>query len=69
MLIVQLSFLCRYGVELARLGQAQISAKKAFDIARRGGIATTVLQDINVSHLFSHYVLRAYSKQVSSRKC
>ncbi|KAF8968115.1 BRO1-like domain-containing protein [Flammula alnicola] len=35
----------RYGVELGRLGKAQIEAKKAYDIARRGKIAAPVLRD------------------------
>ncbi|KAF8992832.1 ALIX V-shaped domain binding to HIV-domain-containing protein [Cyathus striatus] len=36
----------RYGVELARYTKAQAEAKKAYDIARRGGIADTVVHDI-----------------------
>ncbi|KAG6840601.1 hypothetical protein C0991_005642 [Blastosporella zonata] len=36
----------RYGIEIARLQEAQSEAKKAYDIARRGRIAPTVLQDI-----------------------
>ncbi|KII89959.1 hypothetical protein PLICRDRAFT_159226 [Plicaturopsis crispa FD-325 SS-3] len=34
-----------YGVELARLGQAQEDAKKGYNIARRGGVAEDVLKD------------------------
>ncbi|RDB25545.1 pH-response regulator protein palA/RIM20 [Hypsizygus marmoreus] len=36
----------RYGVEIARLHEAQSEAKKAYDTARRGRIAPPVLQDI-----------------------
>ncbi|KAF8149996.1 BRO1-like domain-containing protein [Crassisporium funariophilum] len=36
----------RYGFELGRLGKAQMDAQKAYDIARRGKIATPVLQDV-----------------------
>ncbi|KAF9820903.1 hypothetical protein IEO21_01130 [Rhodonia placenta] len=35
----------RYGHELARLTQAQVAAKKGYDIARRGGVAQAVLDD------------------------
>ncbi|KAJ7739760.1 BRO1-like domain-containing protein [Mycena maculata] len=35
-----------YGVELARLDQARVAAKQAFDIARRGKVAPAVLQDV-----------------------
>lgn len=35
----------RYGIELARLGQAQVEAKEAYDISRRGRVASPVLQD------------------------
>ncbi|KAJ8502383.1 hypothetical protein ONZ45_g11815 [Pleurotus djamor] len=35
----------QYGVELARLGLAQIHAKTAYDRARRGGVMQTVVQD------------------------
>ncbi|KAJ6513259.1 BRO1-like domain-containing protein [Mycena sanguinolenta] len=36
----------KYGVELARLDQARVSAKRAHDIARRGKVAPAVLQDV-----------------------
>ncbi|KAJ7364036.1 BRO1-like domain-containing protein [Mycena albidolilacea] len=36
----------KYGVELARLGQARAAAKQAYDIARRGKVAPAVLQDV-----------------------
>ncbi|KAF8206432.1 BRO1-like domain-containing protein [Mycena galopus ATCC 62051] len=36
----------KYGVELARLEQARVSAKHAYDIARRGKVAPAVLQDV-----------------------
>ncbi|KAG6879119.1 hypothetical protein C0992_005096 [Termitomyces sp. T32_za158] len=36
----------RYGIEIARLQEAQAEAKKAYDIARRGRIKPSVLQDI-----------------------
>ena len=39
---------CRYGHEVARLTQALAVAKKGYDIARRGGVAAAVLQDIKV---------------------
>jgi len=35
-----------YGLEIARLGQAQLQAKKGYDIARRANVAPPVLQDI-----------------------
>ncbi|KAJ7773226.1 BRO1-like domain-containing protein [Mycena metata] len=35
-----------YGAELARLEQARIAAKQAYDIARRGKVAPAVLQDV-----------------------
>ncbi|KAJ7931480.1 BRO1-like domain-containing protein [Mycena leptocephala] len=35
-----------YGVELARLEQARVAAKQAYDIARRGKVAPAVLQDV-----------------------
>ncbi|KAF9477921.1 BRO1-domain-containing protein [Pholiota conissans] len=35
----------RYGVELGRLGKAQTEAKKAYDVARRGKVAASVIQD------------------------
>ncbi|KAG5728797.1 hypothetical protein E4T56_gene6254 [Termitomyces sp. T112] len=35
-----------YGVEIARLQEAQVEAKKAYDVARRGRIAPPVMQDI-----------------------
>ncbi|PPQ95240.1 hypothetical protein CVT26_014931 [Gymnopilus dilepis] len=35
----------RYGGELGRLGKAQIEAKMAYDVARRGKVASPVLQD------------------------
>lgn len=38
----------RYGVELARLGEAQRESKSAYDIGRRGGIAPAVLHDAKV---------------------
>lgn len=38
----------RYGIEIARLHEAQSDAKKAYDIARRGRIAPPVLQDVQV---------------------
>lgn len=38
----------RYGHEIARLTQAQAVAKRGHDIARRGGVAAAVLQDIKV---------------------
>lgn len=38
----------RYGIEIGRLLQAQIEAKKGYDIARRGGVAPAVLQDTKV---------------------
>ena len=37
-----------YGHELARLQQAQLSAKKGYDIARRNRVAASVLNDIKV---------------------
>ncbi|EGN99169.1 hypothetical protein SERLA73DRAFT_90416 [Serpula lacrymans var. lacrymans S7.3] len=36
----------RYGLELARLFQAEITAKKGYNMARRGGVQSAVLQDI-----------------------
>jgi len=46
--------ICRYGIEIGRLLQAQIEAKKGYDIARRGGVAPAVLQDTKVSsYLFN----------------
>ncbi|KAG6900688.1 hypothetical protein C0993_004999 [Termitomyces sp. T159_Od127] len=36
----------RYGIEIARLQEAQAEAKKAYDIARRGRIKPPVIQDI-----------------------
>ncbi|KAH9942761.1 pH-response regulator [Amylocystis lapponica] len=36
----------RYGHEIARLTQAEATAKKGYDIARRGGVTPVVLQDI-----------------------
>ncbi|TFK72898.1 BRO1-domain-containing protein [Pluteus cervinus] len=36
----------RYGDEIARLTQAQVKAKRAYDVARRGKISPTVIQDI-----------------------
>ncbi|KAF7374896.1 pH-response regulator protein palA/RIM20 [Mycena sanguinolenta] len=36
----------KYGVELARLEQARVAAKRAHDIARRGKVAPAVLQDV-----------------------
>jgi len=49
----QLRSFCRYGLELGRLGKAQVEARKAYDIARRGKIAPTVLQDVQVRrHVF-----------------
>jgi len=42
----------RYGIEIARLIEAQTDAKKAFDIARRGRVVTSVVQDIQaILHL------------------
>lgn len=38
----------RYGIELARLVQAQVEAKEAYDISRRGRVASPVLQDAQV---------------------
>lgn len=38
----------RYGLELGRLSKAQVEAKQAYDIARRGKITPTVLQDVQV---------------------
>ncbi|KAJ7494696.1 BRO1-like domain-containing protein [Mycena galericulata] len=35
-----------YGIELARLDQARVAAKQAYDIARRGKVAPAVLQDV-----------------------
>ncbi|KAI0331883.1 BRO1-domain-containing protein [Cubamyces sp. BRFM 1775] len=35
-----------YGLEVARLTEAHILAKKGYDVARRGGVAQPVLQDI-----------------------
>ncbi|KAL0954962.1 hypothetical protein HGRIS_003892 [Hohenbuehelia grisea] len=35
----------RYGVEIARLGQAQASANQAYDTARRAGVSIAVIQD------------------------
>ncbi|KAF8183916.1 ALIX V-shaped domain binding to HIV-domain-containing protein [Pholiota molesta] len=35
----------RYGIELGRLGKAHIEAKKAYDVARRGKVAASVIQD------------------------
>ncbi|KAJ7158788.1 BRO1-like domain-containing protein [Mycena filopes] len=35
-----------YGVELARLEQARVAAKQAYDIARRGKVAPAVLHDV-----------------------
>jgi hypothetical protein len=45
---LQLRFFHRYGIELARLGQAQVEAKEAYDISRRGRVASPVLQDAQV---------------------
>ncbi|KAG6816889.1 hypothetical protein H0H87_002009 [Tephrocybe sp. NHM501043] len=42
----QMAKLSVYGIEIARLQEAQLEAKKAYDIARRGRISSTVLQDI-----------------------
>ncbi|GBE87997.1 pH-response regulator protein palA/RIM20 [Sparassis crispa] len=36
----------RYGEEIARLNQALLTAKKGYDTARRGGVASAVLHDI-----------------------
>ncbi|KZT73000.1 BRO1-domain-containing protein [Daedalea quercina L-15889] len=36
----------RYGHEIARLTQAQAAVKKGYDVARRGGVAPAVFQDI-----------------------
>lgn len=38
----------RYGVELGRLGKAQSEAKKAYDKARRGKVAASVIHDAQV---------------------
>ncbi|KAJ6619711.1 BRO1-like domain-containing protein [Mycena sp. CBHHK59/15] len=35
-----------YGIELARLDQARVAAKQAYDIARRGKVASAVLRDV-----------------------
>ena len=48
----QLRSFYRYGLELGRLGKAQVEAKKAYDIARRGKVAPTVLQDVQVRSMF-----------------
>lgn len=45
----------RYGNELGRLAKARMEAKQAYDIGRRGKIATTVLQDAQVRALFLRY--------------
>ncbi len=39
----------RYGDEIARLTQAKVKAKRAYDVARKGKISPTVIQDILVS--------------------
>jgi len=39
----------RYGTELARLTRAHAEAKKAYNIARKGMVAVTVLQDVQVT--------------------
>ena len=44
----QLKHYRRYGVELGRLGKAQSEAKKAYDIARRGKVAASVIHDAQV---------------------
>lgn len=38
----------RYGVEIGRLHLAQVEAKKGYDIARKGGVAQAVQDDIKV---------------------
>jgi programmed cell death 6-interacting protein len=48
-----------YGVELARLEQARVAAKQAYDIARRGKVAPAVLQDVQVHSMFGGQVFRA----------
>ena len=45
---LQLKSFRRYGIELGRLSKAQVEAKQAYDIARRGKITPTVLQDVQV---------------------
>lgn len=39
----------RYGFEVARLFEAHSLAKRGYDVARRGGAALSVQQDIKVS--------------------
>lgn len=54
----QLRCFRRYGIELGRLGKAHVEAKKAYDVARRGKVAASVIQDAQVcismiaAHLF-----------------
>lgn len=50
----------RYGHEIARLTQAQTTAKSGYDIARRGGVASPVLQDVKVNERmkFCSYLTR-----------
>lgn len=38
----------RYGVEIGRLHLARVEAKNGYDIARRGGVAQAVQDDIKV---------------------
>ena len=40
--------MARYGHEVARLAEAQSLAKDGYDVARRGGTAPAVQQDIKV---------------------
>lgn len=43
----------RYGEEVARLMQANVVVKKGYDIARRSGVASAVVQDIKVDRCHS----------------
>lgn len=49
----------RYGLELARLEQAQRESKSAYDIGRRGSVSAAVLQDAKVrgEHLSAGFLL------------
>lgn len=41
-------YLSRYGFEIAYLTQAQLAAKKGYDVARKGGVLPAILNDIQV---------------------
>ena len=45
-----------YGVELARLGNAQKYAQNAYDTARRGRVSAPVLEDAQVGNPFPRHL-------------